>query len=215
MRQGTIPHFYTAEEIWFMRKKITGRGYAELTERFNRRFGLEMTFFQIAGAIKRYGLRNGRDCRFRPGSLSWNKGVKGIHLSRRTEFKPGNRPANQQPVGTERVNREGYVEVKVRNPNKWKAKHRIIWEQAYGKIPRGQVVIFADGNRRNLALDNLMLISRQELVVMNRLGLISPNKNLTQIGKTVADLKMLIADRKHGAKKNKKSRAKGTSREQK
>jgi hypothetical protein len=212
-----LVHNYTTAEIRFLKNEVTGRSYAEMTELFNRHFGTALTFNQIKGVLGKYKLCNGRDGRFRPGQISPNKGKKGYCPagSEKGWFKPGHRPCNYKPVGTERINTDGYVEVRIRNPTgkpekNWKAKHRIIWEKANGKIPRGHVIIFADGNKLNMALDNLLLISRKELAVMNRLRLISPNKNLTQIGKTVADLKILIADRKRGKKKSKKPRTKGT-----
>jgi hypothetical protein len=88
----------------------------------------------------------------------------------------------------------------------WRHKHITIWEAANGKVPRGHVVIFADGDKSNFALDNLILVSRGELVVMNRCGLISNDKDLTQAGKAVADIKLAIGGRKRGMKKRKKSR---------
>jgi hypothetical protein len=207
-RKQTPPHHYTAAEKRFLEKQVAGRSYAELTELFNRRFGLALTFHQINGTLERLGLSNGRDCRFRPGQIPFNKGRKGRCPpgSEKGWFKPGNRPQTWLPPGTEVVNGDGYVKVKTRNPRTWKFKHRLVWEQAHGKIPRGHVVIFADGNRLHCALDNLLLVSRSELAVMNRGGLISANKNLTIAGKAVADIKLLIAERERRARKNRKSK---------
>jgi hypothetical protein len=200
------PHKYTAAEIRFLEKKVAGRSYAELTELFNRRFGLSFTVDRLRGALGRFGLSNGRDCRFRPGRISYNKGKKGYCApgSEKGWFKPGHMPSSTwRPVGTEVIDRDGYVKVKTRNPRTWKFKHRVIWERAHGKIPRGHVVIFADGNRLNTNLDNLLLVSRKELVVMNKQGLISADGGLTKAGRMIADIKILIAERKRGAKKRK------------
>jgi hypothetical protein len=95
---------------------------------------------------------------------------------------------------------------KNRGNKNWRFKYDVIWEKTYGKIPRRRVVIFADGNKRNFDPDNLILVSRGELAVMNHLGLITANRDLTLAGKAAADIKMLIADRKRGVKKRKKSR---------
>jgi hypothetical protein len=190
-------HRYTPEEIRFLKKKVAGRSYAELTALFNRRFGLEITVSQMGSNVKRYGLSNGRDCRFKPGQVSHNKGKHGCYPGcEKTQFKPGHRPWNWRPVGSERVNADGYTEVKVRNPHKWKFKHVLVWEAAHGKVPKGRVIIFADGNRQNLKLKNLLLVSRSELAVMNHSGLFSGNAELTKAGKSVADIKMLVAGRK-------------------
>jgi hypothetical protein len=76
----------------------------------------------------------------------------------------------------------------------WKSKHAIIWEQAHGPIPKGHVIIFADGNKLNMDLENLLLVSRSEIVYMNHEGLISTNPEFTKTGKLVAKLKLLIGD---------------------
>lgn len=87
-----------------------------------------------------------------------------------TMFKKGNTPKNHREVGSERVGKDGYLWVKVAEPNKWRCKHRIIWEEANGPIERGYNVQFKDGNPQNISLDNLYLISRaQQLKEQNSL----------------------------------------------
>lgn len=87
-----------------------------------------------------------------------------------TMFKKGNIPGNHREVGSERVNKDGYVEIKVAEPNKWKAKHRVIWEAANGPVKKGYNVQFKDGNPKNITLENLYLISRaQQLKEQNSL----------------------------------------------
>ncbi|MDR2020659.1 MAG: HNH endonuclease [Treponema sp.] len=208
MRNHTPRHQYTAAQIRFLERKVTGRSYAELTELWNRRFGLSFTVERLRSALGRLGLRNGRDGRFQRGRIPFNQGKKGVCPagSEKGWFKPGNRPHTWRPVGTEVTDEDGYVKVKTRNPKTWKFKHRLIWEAAHGKIPRGHAVIFADGNKVNFALENLLLVSRQELGVMNHLRLISANGDLTKAGKTVADIKLLIAWRRREMKKRKKRR---------
>lgn len=79
-----------------------------------------------------------------------------------TMFKPGHPSNNRRPVGSERVNADGYIEIKVAEPNKWKCKHRVVWEDHNGHIPRGFNIQFKDGNPLNVRLDNLYIISRAE-----------------------------------------------------
>ena len=190
-------HQYTREEIRFLKKKVSGRSYAELTALFNARFGTDITVGKIKNALKRYGLANGRDCRFKPGQVSPNKGKHTCPPGcEKTWFEKGHRPWNWLPVGSERTDVYGYTEVKVRNPRKWKKKHVLIWEAANGKVPRGRVVIFADGDLSNLKLENLLLVSHSELAVMNHSGLVFDNAELTKAGKAVADIKMMVNGRK-------------------
>ena len=66
-----------------------------------------------------------------------------------------------------------------------------------GQIPKGHVLIFGDGNKLNVSLDNLnFLVSRQQLLVLNRYNLIQNDADLTRTGIIIADIKTKINDRK-------------------
>jgi hypothetical protein len=197
---------YTAEHIQYIADNITGRSFQDLTERFNQRFCLELKVSTMISLAARHGMGNGRDARFnkgheptqfKKGMTPWNKGMKGVNLGgKQTQFKKGQKVWNYKPVGTERVNTDGYVEIKVADPNKWKGKHIILWEAANGPIPKGHVVIFADRNQKNVVLDNLLMVSRRELAVMNKRGLIVNDAELTKTGVTIADIYLKISERK-------------------
>jgi hypothetical protein len=199
-------HHYTPAQIRFLERTVPGRGFEEAAKLFNKHFGLHLSHSQIKAAAKNRGITNGRDSRFRPGHVSHNKGKTGYCPPgcEKGWFRTGHMPHNWQPVGTEIIDENGYVKVKTRNPKTWKFKHRLIWEKAHGKVPRGHLVNFADGNRQNFALDNLILVSQGEHAVMNRHRLRSGYGELTKAGKAVADIKMLIMDRKREAQKGKR-----------
>lgn len=113
-----------------------------------------------------------RSGQFRPGLVPWNKGkpYQAGGRSAETRFKPGQRGSNWRPVGSYRINSEGYLDLKVSDtgypPRDWKGVHRIVWEQAHGPAPEGHVVVFKPGQRTNvlelLTLDRLECISRAE-----------------------------------------------------
>ena len=65
-------------------------------------------------------------------------------------------------VGSERINVDGYIEIKVAEPNRWRVKHRVIWEQHNGAIPRGFNVQFKNHNPLDCRIENLYLISKAE-----------------------------------------------------
>lgn len=194
-------HKYTEVQIGYIREIAQGHSYNEITELFNTRFGLDLSFTQIRAALKNRGICNGRGGRFRPGHTPFNKGKKKLWKGgEETQFKKGHVPHTYKPVGTEST-RADYVYVKVADPNKWRMKHILIWETAYGPAPQGYAVMFADGNRYNVTLDNLLMVSRRELAVMNKKRLISTDAALTKAGVTVADICMKITTRRKGAKK--------------
>lgn len=157
------PH-YTAQELShkFNLKVITIRNYA-----FKLKLKKSKEFIAKQGHILANS-QSGIATRFKPGHVPANKGKKMSEqqyiISQKTMFKPGDKPANALPVGSERITKDGYIEVRTDCPGyrKWKLKHRIIWEQVNGKIPNGYNVQFKDGNRKNCDINNLYLISRKE-----------------------------------------------------
>ncbi|BCF96590.1 hypothetical protein PPGU19_011590 [Paraburkholderia sp. PGU19] len=88
-----------------------------------------------------------------------------------TSFKPGYRSRSWVPIGTERVTSMGYLQRKVtdtgRAADDWAAVHVLNWEAENGPIPAGYLLVFRDGDRTNVVLDNLELISRGELLKRN------------------------------------------------
>lgn len=127
--------------------------------------------------------------------------------SRRTTFKKGNVPANRRPIGSERIDKNGYILIKIQDGHKnknWIRKHRYLYEQAYGEIPTGHKVIFADGNNRNFDLNNLVLISDAEGLIMNRNKLFKKDKDLTKAGVTVAKILDKVNKRKKDIENGKK-----------
>lgn len=189
---------WSSEEKKYLSQITPGHHYKEIQELMNKKFGLNYTIGQIQGAIKRYKLKTGFTGRFEKGSTPKNKGVKGIIYEgcKKTWFKKGGLPVNHREVGSERINIDGYYEVKVSEPNVWRLKHNIIWEKHNGEIPKGNAIIFGDGNKLNLDINNLILVSRQQLLTLNRYKLIQKDADLTRTGIIIADLHQKISERK-------------------
>jgi hypothetical protein len=187
------PHKYTTREIEFLAANVQGRSPKALQFIFNNRFGHDLTVKQVRAACHNRHLVNGIDGRFQHGHEPANKGVKGTHFSPATEFRKGNMPATWRPVGAEALRDDGYMWVKIAEPNKWRQKHVVTWEALNGTRPPKHAVIFADGNRMNFNPDNLLLITRSELAVMNHLRLIGGSAELTRAGHAIASVKILTA----------------------
>lgn len=168
---------YTPEEGAFLKANYKGRTYSEIADLFAARFGREITRKQVAAFLCNRGLSTGLAGRFEKGQRPWNEGKTGYMGANATSFKKGNVPHNHRPLWSERVGKDGYIEMSVpeRNPRtgfptRFKHKHVWIWEQAHGPKPKGTAVIFRDGNNRNFDLDNLLLVTRAELLAMNLHG---------------------------------------------
>ena len=116
-----------------------------------------------------------KNCYFEKGSVPFNKGLKMedyvsekfIKKFRKTSFKKGHKPWNYALEGSERLDGDGYVKVKV--GTKWKLKHRLLWVKHHGEVPRGYNIQFKDGNRKNVVIENLFMIKRDRAMLSNSL----------------------------------------------
>lgn len=131
--------------------------------------------FNLEGLCRRKGWLNGFTGRIESGSTPWNKGTKGICKPSSSSFKKGHLPPSHRPVGSERVVKDGCIEIKVAEPSHWQLKHVWLYEQHHGKVPDNHVVRFADGNTLNVTIENLVCVSRAVHGYINRKKLISSN----------------------------------------
>lgn len=159
----------TPEQINYIKKNIKGNTLEDITKKFFRKFRIRITKEQVR-SIKRN-----------------NKINSGVDMT----FKKGQKAHNHKPIGSEFITDYDYVKIKTAEPNTWEYKHRVIYEQYYGKIPKGYSVIFLDQNKRNFDINNLKLVKDEERNLMANRKLFFNNKNLTETGLLIAkvDLK--------------------------
>ena len=126
------------------------------------------TLDNFKGLVLRMGLRSNRDGCFKKGQIPWNKGVKGYMGANRTSFKKGQPSHNQRPIGSQRIcSKDKYVIEKVAEPDVWKHKHRLLWEEHYGEIPEDCVIRFIDKDRMNITIENLICVPQGANSVLN------------------------------------------------
>lgn len=127
------------------------------------------------------GGKLGLATQFKPGQVPANKGQhhpKGWAPGKMasTQFKAGNRPHTWVPIGSYRINADGYLERKLNDlPGeshvRWFPVHRLVWIEANGPVPDGHVVVFKPGRRTTaleaITLDAVELVSRRELMARN------------------------------------------------
>lgn len=190
---------FTKAQIEFIKSKVTGVSNQALTNLVNETFGLQVTVKQMNTWKKNHRLSSGLVMRFEKGHIPANKGFQGLYNvgGNKTSYKKGMTPHNYMPVGSERVNGDDYVDIKIAEPNQWRGKHLLVWEYHHGRsVPKGYAVIFGDRDRRNFDPDNLILVSRGQLAIMNRRNLIQQSAELTRSGVLVADIYQKISQRK-------------------
>ena len=187
-------HIWSDEEKQYLAEITPGRGYKEIQSMMSCKFGFDYTHHQIKGAITRNKLNTGRTGRFEKGRATWNKGTKGLTKANVTSFKKGQKPHNYKPLGSERITKDGYCEIKVSDTGRrWRPKHVLIYEKHHGKVPKGSAVIFLDGDKRNFDIDNLYLVTRSQLAMLNKNNLIQKDADLTKTAINVVDLMKKIS----------------------
>lgn len=92
-----------------------------------------------------------------------------------TFFKKGSIAHNSLPIGAEikrvdKKNNKSYFMIKIESKRKLVFKHIHIWTLANGAPKKGENVVFKDGNTLNCKIENLELITDQELMVRNSLN---------------------------------------------
>ena len=187
-------HRYSEEQKKFIITNNYGKYSKELAEMFNQHFNTNITSKEIAYFRRNHKLKSGLRGQFKKGNVAHNKGKKqieymsqeSIERTKETRFKKGNKPKNYRPIGSERITKDGYIEVKVSDPNKWETKNKIIYKQYFGDIPKGHKVIYADGNKLNNDINNLILVSDNEELIMNRHKLRTEDIELTKTGYLIA-----------------------------
>ena len=166
-KRKSSPIAYSDNELSWIEANQTGISRKELSQKFNARFSRSISQQNLTGLCKRNGWANGRDTRMKKGQKSWNKGVTGYMGANKTSFKKGSVPHNHKPVGYERIRGDGYVTVKVAEPNKFRLKQLVVWEAHHGKLKKGYNLRFLDNDRTNCNIDNLMLIPRAVNSIVN------------------------------------------------
>lgn len=192
----------TPEMDEFILAHYRGTGHREMAEMVNARFGTRFTVDQVKAYYGRNHLDSGLTGRFEKGRVPTNKGKtwaeymlpESQERCRATQYKEGNRPHNGGvPVGTVRL-RNGKKGSKpqywreIAEPNAWIPEHRAVWEEHNGPVPDGMMVTFANGDALDCRIENLVLETRAEHAVKNRMGIRSSDAEAARAANATADL---------------------------
>ena len=136
---------YTAEMQDFIRNNAHGKQWDELADLFNAEFGTEKTPRQIQSQAHDIGIRNGLQQKARPGA------------------------GRYRPVGSTRLDKDGYVVIKIADPCTWRRAQLVEWEKYHEPINiRKEMLLFLDGNRQNYHISNLYKIPRKYIAIFNK-----------------------------------------------
>ena len=156
---------------------------SEMVYAMANRLGLHKTpeFHAATASMRQRELvAAGRHKGFEKGHVPANKGRKRPGWSAGNMasnwFEKGHKPHTTLPVGSYRVNGDGFLDVKFaetpgRYTMRWKPVHRVVWERAHGPIPKGHVVRFKPGRRstvlHEITLDALELLTHAQNLALN------------------------------------------------
>ena len=148
-------HYYTEEEVAWLKENQDKMTRAKLAEAFNARFGASVDRSSIS-----------------------DKCAKDLKLHRSANTgRYGGRQKEQLQIGTIRKNQVGtYIKMQdsgnahstgYQEPY-WMPLQKKIYQDAHGEIAHNQFVIFLDGNTENFDIDNLYPIDRKISVRMSQ-----------------------------------------------
>lgn len=150
----TSYHFTTEEENWLKNNYSQFDTYTDLAKEFNHVFNRTKSTDAIREKCSKYLQLKG--------------------MPNPTIYKKGN-IKEQCPIGTIRRSVTGtYIKVKddmyshisgYAEPY-WLPIQKKIWQDHYGEVPEGKMVIFLDGDHENLDIDNLYCIDRRISIIM-------------------------------------------------
>lgn len=202
----------------FIRDNSWGVSSKEMAEMVNEKFGTEWTPTGMKQFRQRHQIKSGVTGWYQKGHAPGNKGKKleqivgeerAAEIKKRiapTQFKKGEAPLNELPIGAVVVNSQGYKLRKKQMEGtlweRWEFLHRAVWRENYGEIPDGMMVIFRDGDRLNCDISNLTLVSKQENAALNKLGLRSESPDLTDVGINLVRLRFAAKEAKKKRRNN-------------
>lgn len=196
-------HIWTEEEIEFIRKVYPYHTNDEILKMLKDKFGIETNSKSLQNVRRKHNIPYKvipNPGNYQKGETPWNKGRKMPEETRekvkKTWFKKGQIPKNYKPVGSTRITVDGYKEIKTAEPNEWKLYARYLWEKEHGeKLTPNDVVIYADGDKTNFDIDNLVKVSRANLLYLNNKNLIFDDPELTKTGVNVSKVAEKIRQR--------------------
>ena len=171
-KNNSSRHLWSKEEREYLKEICNGHTYKEIIELFKIKFNVTLNRSQVKHKLT--------DLKLFTNTRNFKKGHK----------------INEKPIGSEvfRLGR-GYNcwFIKVDEKN-WVKKHHYIYEKTYGKIPKGHTLIFADGNKDNFEIDNLICLSMKEFLFMSGRNMFYNNKEYTYTSVNLARLMLRISD---------------------
>lgn len=159
------------KHIDYVKSIYKGRYLWEVRDMFNDKFGMNISKNAINAKMNRLGVKSGIPAH-------------------------GTREAHghlQKPIGSKKIGQYGYIFIKVddktNNQQKnWKLYHHYLWEQHHGKVPPHHAIIFLNGDKKDVRIENLEMVPYSIFQMMCQNDLIYDDPELTKVGINIAKL---------------------------
>lgn len=201
IRSGTPHHrtkwsgpLWTPDRVEFLKAHNQGKTSKEVAQLMTKEFKIPFTDEQIKAVRARLKIKSGLSGRFKKDDPRCFHPPKGYHApgAEKGWFKKGHTSWNHAKVGDEAWTTDGYLKVKIAEPNKWEFKHVLEWEKVHGPKPEGMMITFLDGDHANCSPDNLALITNEINGILNHQGMRSSDPEITSTAITLAKIKHLV-----------------------
>lgn len=181
---GRKGHVWTPEQLAYLREHFADQNTQVIADALGLRYTQVSHQAKVQGLKKseaflngpcagRTGSGRGASSRFRPGHVTWSKGMKfPDRPPPANAFAKGQKPSNYMPLGSFRLTGKPgklYLQIKLHEtgypPTDWVMYHRHVWEQAHGPLPPKHIVVFKGPRSvdpKEITLERLECISMQE-----------------------------------------------------
>lgn len=113
----------------------------------------------------------------RPSTV--NERLRNIGVCRGCRYTPkGYLPRACKPIGSERIDKERTIMVKVAQPDVWKPKAQIVM----GYDPKESQVIFLDGNSLNVTPENMVVVNKKVHARLAKNGWLNSSNGVLMAG---------------------------------
>lgn len=198
---------WTKKRIRILRELYANTTIAEISKLIN------LTEKQIASKAFKLGLRKTKEFRincgkkygYKSGEKPANYGLKqheymsleAIERTKTTRFKKGHQPYQTKENDGVIVIRNSHKDRNERpykwiriSVGNWQMLHVYNWVKSNGQVPKGYIVVFKSADTMNCDKENLMLITRQELMARNTMHQYPPEvkraiKRISKLNKKI------------------------------
>ena len=188
-RKGKFKFKLSDEQVSWITEQYQTYTAAILLNMFNEKYAHRLTMEQFKNVLAKHEIKSETKFTDKVG-----------YEVNETAFKKGGIHPTAVPVGSELIE-GGYTRVKVAEPNVWKSKHIIVYEQHFGPVKKGEVVRFKYGNKRDFSPENLFKTTLRGHGFLSKYQLLSQPKPvqeslllLTQVRDKTDEIKESLGD---------------------